>query len=814
MSTEGKQKDKKVEILIAEDSPTQAEQLKYLLEKHDFLVFVAKNGDEALAMLRQHRPAIVISDIVMPKMDGYELCRQIKADEKLRNTPVILLTSLTDPRDVMSGLECGADNFVTKPYNEDYLLARIQYLLINYRFEETAQVKIGVEVTFAGRKYFITSDRLQILNLLLSTYETAVQKNRELAKVQAELKVLNEQLEQKVKARTAALMLEIEERKKAEEALRKSEIKYRTLIGRLRDGVYQSDLEGNFITLNKAGARIYGFNSPEEVIGKYKTIDFYYDLSGRAEIVRELSKTGATTGEVQAKRRDGAVIWLQVNNNTTLDENGNIIGYEGTFKDITERKRLEQALRISRERLYNFMNSANESFVLFDSRLNYVDTNKTNLERLGLNREELIGRNIIDIRPGIKESGRYDKYLEVIKTGEPLHEETTITYPKIGAINIELRAFKVGDGLGIITTDTTERKQAEEKIRQAAEEWRATFDSITDFVSIHDKDFRLIRVNKALADALKMNQEELIGKTCYQVIHGTTEPASSCPHQQTLKSKKPATAEFFEPHLGIHLEVVTSPIFNDEGEVVASVHIARDITARKKMEEQLMLTDRLASIGQLASGIAHELNNPLTSVIGFSELLLEKDVTKDVREDLETINREARRTASVVKGLLTFARKQKTEKEPVNINGIIQGVLQLRSYEQRVTNIEVDARFASDLPQVIANSAQLQQVFINLIINAEQAMLAAHNRGKLTIIAESVGDMVRVFFNDDGPGISPENMRKLFTPFFTTKEVGKGTGLGLSICHGIVTEHGGKIYAESKLGNGATFVVELPVSKP
>jgi signal transduction histidine kinase len=224
------------------------------------------------------------------------------------------------------------------------------------------------------------------------------------------------------------------------------------------------------------------------------------------------------------------------------------------------------------------------------------------------------------------------------------------------------------------------------------------------------------------------------------------------------------------------------------------------------------MQDRLASIGQMASGIAHELNNPLTSVVGFSKLLLGKDLAADVREDLTTINREAKRTANVVRGLLTFARKQGTEKSLVDINSSVQGVLQLRSYEQRVSNIEVNARFAPDLPQIMGNGGQLQQVFLNIIANAEQAMLEAHNRGSLTIVTARVGDIIKTSVADDGPGISPENMKKLFTPFFTTKEVGKGTGLGLSICHGIVSEHGGKIYAESELGKGATFVVELPIS--
>jgi len=198
-----------------------------------------------------------------------------------------------------------------------------------------------------------------------------------------------------------------------------------------------------------------------------------------------------------------------------------------------------------------------------------------------------------------------------------------------------------------IARDITERRQAEEQIKRAAEEWRTTFDSITDLVSIHAKDFRLTRVNKPFANTFNMRPQQLIGKTCYKIIHGTTKPVQNCPHLKTLETKKPATAEFFEPRLGIHLEVTTSPIFDENGEVVASVHVARDITERKKMEEQLIVTDRLASIGELASGIAHELNNPLTSVIGFSELLSEKsekDVPDDIKDDLEIINREAKRT--------------------------------------------------------------------------------------------------------------------------------------------------------------------------
>lgn len=183
------------EILIVEDSPTQAQKLKHILEQQKYHVRVARNGKEALELMRQHLPAMVVSDIVMPEMDGYELCRQIRNDERLTTVPVVLLTSLSDPADVVKGLECGADNFVTKPYDEPYLLTRIRYIFANWHLRELERTRMGIEVFFAGRKHFITSDRLQILNLLLSTYETAVQKNHELIKAQEELKRINEELD-------------------------------------------------------------------------------------------------------------------------------------------------------------------------------------------------------------------------------------------------------------------------------------------------------------------------------------------------------------------------------------------------------------------------------------------------------------------------------------------------------------------------------------------------------------------------------------------------------------------------------------------
>ena len=210
-----------LEILIAEDSPTQAEQLKYILEKHNFNVTAMRNGRDAFEAMLVRKPTLVITDVNMPEMGGYELCRRIRADAELANIPVILLTSLADPEDVFKGLECGADNFITKPYDENNLLARIHHLLANLHLRSHEKMQMSMEVFLAGQKHIITSSRAQILNLLLSTYEAAVQKNRELAKAHDDLAHLNGQLEEKVVERTISLEAEVAVRKRAEDEIRK-----------------------------------------------------------------------------------------------------------------------------------------------------------------------------------------------------------------------------------------------------------------------------------------------------------------------------------------------------------------------------------------------------------------------------------------------------------------------------------------------------------------------------------------------------------------------------------------------------------------
>jgi CheY-like chemotaxis protein len=200
-------------------------------------------------------------------------------------------------------------------------------------------------------------------------------------------------------------------------------------------------------------------------------------------------------------------------------------------------------------------------------------------------------------------------------------------------------------------------------------------------------------------------------------------------------------------------------------------------------------------------------------VIGFAQLLSDrKDLPEDVMDQLGVIQEGGQRVSSIVKRLLAFARQSKLERSYININDIVESTLKLRSYALETGNITVATRFGDSLPNTMADAGQLQQVFLNLIVNAEQEMEKAHGGGRLEVKTELVGDSIRVLFKDSGPGIAKENLDKVFNPFFTTKEVGAGTGLGLSLSHGIMAEHGGRLYVESEEGEGATFVVELPVT--
>lgn len=230
-------------------------------------------------------------------------------------------------------------------------------------------------------------------------------------------------------------------------------------------------------------------------------------------------------------------------------------------------------------------------------------------------------------------------------------------------------------------------------------------------------------------------------------------------------------------------------------------------------QQQLVQSEKLSAVGQFVAGVAHELNNPLTSVIGFADLLSQVSKDEKARPHLELIAKSAHRCHKIVQSLLSFARQHKPERKLVRINAVVEEVLEIMAYDLRTSNIEVVREFGAQLPEIMADAHQLQQVFVNILSNARQALLTHRQDGRITVTTSLNRNFVTVAFADNGPGISPENLHKIFDPFFTTKPVGKGTGLGLSLSYGIISEHGGRIRAESKLEHGTTFFIELPVAE-
>jgi PAS domain S-box-containing protein len=359
----------------------------------------------------------------------------------------------------------------------------------------------------------------------------------------------------------------------------------------------------------------------------------------------------------------------------------------------------------------------------------------------------------------------------------------------------------------VIARDVTRRQETEIELKKQKDIVDRILSSTPNSVLVIDAEMQILLANPAFYKTFNLEESQIINRQLTEFIQSKDliNAVSSVLHetQTQLNLDYKHTHGNKEKFLKVNISSM------QKGEVLI---IFVDVTQDYEKQESLYLSDRLASVGEMASGIAHELNNPLTSIVGLSQLLTKEDLPEETVDDIKAIYSEAQRAAAIVKNLLTFARKHAPKRQLTQINKVLEDMLLLRAYEHKVNNIKVETHLAPDLPETIADYYQMQQVFLNIILNAESAMIEVHNRGTFIITTECVNNCIRILFTDDGPGIPAEYRERVFDPFFTTKEVGKGTGLGLSICYGIVTNHGGKITVESEPHLGTTFIIELPVS--
>jgi two-component system NtrC family sensor kinase len=374
--------------------------------------------------------------------------------------------------------------------------------------------------------------------------------------------------------------------------------------------------------------------------------------------------------------------------------------------------------------------------------------------------------------------------------------------------------------LGLSIRYGVERKKAEEALRASEEHYSALVGSLTDAV-LQFRDGVVTWCNDKAEEIYGYPKDELVGRDIRFPY-----PLAGSPQEvnRRITAGIEKHGRFFETGKVKKKDGSTMDVEYTISRVpgrhpIELVAVARDVTERKqaeeekaKMQQHLMLSGRLAAVGQLAAGVAHELNNPLAAVQGHAQLLASmQNLDEGIKSDVQTIYTQAQRACSITANLLAFAREHDFEKSPVSINEVIEKSLELNDHHLKVSNIEVKTELDPELPPTAADFYQLQQVFVNIIVNAEQAMGEANGQGTLTVKTQQVRNVIQASFTDTGPGIPTEDLSQIFDPFFTTRDVGKGTGLGLSICFGIVEQHGGAIRAETKLGEGTTFIVEIPI---
>ena len=349
--------------------------------------------------------------------------------------------------------------------------------------------------------------------------------------------------------------------------------------------------------------------------------------------------------------------------------------------------------------------------------------------------------------------------------------------------------------------------------RETGQKLSTVLDQSPDLIVTTDMHGRITEFNRGAARLTGRSREEMVGRSCEAILgaDGSTwidkirNRGRITNHAISL-----AKADGSELNLELNMAALT----DRNGDVYGTVWVGRDVTELRSAQLQLLQAKKLSSIGEVISGVAHELNNPLSGVLGFSQLLMARHGEGPMSRELDRIHSSALRCQKIVKNLLSFSRVHKPERKYLGLNGIVEKTLEVRKYQLEVNNIEVVKDLEPGLPKTMLDYHQIQQVLVNLLNNAQQAIQSARPEcGRLNIRTWHQANTILFQINDNGEGMDPETLERVFDPFFTTKDQGQGTGLGLSVSYGIIKEHGGKIYAQGRRGEGSTFLIELPVHK-
>lgn len=592
----------------------------------------------------------------------------------------------------------------------------------------------------------------------------------------------------------------------------RSQRSFKELIDSFDDVAFAVSLDGTLRTVNRRMAELLGIPYTEVVGHK---LDEFLDQPKREDVERGFSRflekrrwSGMVPVRLKSSKR--ALYFDCVVN--AIVKGGEVVGVSTLARDVTEEHEKER-------RFTELFETLQEGVYFSTPEGKLLDGNMALVKVLGCeSKEELLALDPKALNSDPNQSpvlGRTTGDQGGVRT-----REITLRR-KDGRLGTFLDTSRaVWDASGMIVryqgtlVDVTERREMEKALRRQEEFQRDLLESFPDLILVINLEERYSFVSSRVRDLLGFSPEELLQK---KIAAGQDYSAELLTLVRDLIAGRQqfGTCECGARHRDGSwrtMRASASPLFDAESKVSGVIVSVRDITVEKKLEQQIIQSERLAAMGQMIGGFAHELNNPLTGILGMSELLQDSQTAEGTRKQLEMLQQQARRAVEIVQNLMYFSRPPAPGKASIDLGDLVQRTLHLHAYSLRKSNITVDFLRESSIPPVTGDAHQLMQVFLNLILNSEQAMREVRDRGTLRIRLEKQDKSVAVVFQDDGPGIPPDILPNIFDPFYTTKRPGRGTGLGLSICKAILREHNGNVEAASGPGGGAMFTVTLPLT--
>lgn len=604
------------------------------------------------------------------------------------------------------------------------------------------------------------------------------------------------------------------ERKKIEEELRTKDNAIRSSLS----AIAISDIKGNLTYINPSFLKIWGYDNDKDVLGR-SAVEFWHREEFIPEIIQKIQEEGHWFGELVGKKKNGEIFNAQVSANLISNPEDNIIGIMASFVDITKLKRTERKLQESEERLRKFMDSTPDSLALMDSNLIFIAVNKTGYKAFGKTEEEIIGKNISEVNPHLLETGRYDQFVDVVKTGKSLVIDELVPHPQFGDIYLSVRAFKVGEGLGLIITDITKRKKAEIELKKSLktlqiseESLQTLLNSIDSPVLLKDRDGTHITVNKTAADVSNKTIDELIGS---KEIPFPPELVTTLKEkeEEVIRSGKPV--QFDVKIFGNFLQVSIFPIFDAKGNIQRLSIFTSDITKSKNLEHKLQESlQELQTVNKelkdFAYVVSHDLKAPLRGIRSLADWLLEdySDKLDDQgKELLALMSGRVDLMNKLIQGILDYSRigRDREETSKINVDNLLAEVIDLLAPPENISFI-----FENEITTAFCDRTRLQQIFQNLLSNAITFMDKPH--GTIKIRGWEEGQNWKFSVSDNGPGIESKYHEKIFQPFqtLTPRDEQETSGVGLALVKKIIENYGGTIWVESKVGSGSTFFFNLP----